>query len=49
MDQPGWKELPAVKAGNVFVFNAYNIGGYGTGTRYLDAIEAMCTRLKNGE
>lgn len=49
MDQAGWKTLPAVKAGNVFVFNAYNIGGYGTGTSYLDAIETMCTRLKEKE
>ncbi len=49
MDQPGWKALPAVKAGNVFVFNAYNIGGYGTGTAYLDAIETMCKRLKAGK
>ncbi len=48
MDQPGWKALPAVKAGNVFVFNAYNIGGYGTATSYLDAIESMCKHLKNG-
>ncbi|CCH76856.1 putative Periplasmic binding protein [Nostocoides japonicum T1-X7] len=44
--QPTWKKLPAVAAGHLVTFNAFNIDSFTSGTAYLDAIETLCKKLQ---
>ncbi|GAB3920534.1 hypothetical protein GCM10011575_17960 [Microlunatus endophyticus] len=46
---PGWRRLPAVKAGRVYRTNLCSVSSYGEADALLDLVRTICTQLEGNQ